>query len=376
VDPEPIDAGTGPVPPGLSATVYRTSAPPQRLTAAQERFRDAVLAKLNAGDYALEAVRYCLCGSQDAVPVADRDRFGLPVGVVVCSACGLARTSPRLTQESLPRFYDEDYHGLHIGVPDPAASTSLFRRGHGRVIYSLLERSLPARQLRVAEVGCGTGQVLREFIAAGARRGREMTGIGCEFASAYVEAGRDAGTTIRQGGPETLRDDAPFDVVILSHVVEHFTDVPGELAQISHLVATDGLVYVEVPGILTIDAKAEYEYEFGQYLTLAHTYHFSLDTLVDAMNRAGFTLVFGDEETRSVFRRAPRRVERSTGRGAAVVLEYLDSLDRSRSLPWKRAALRARRGVVTHAQRAARSVLPNPAYRIVRGLFRSLTGRR
>ena len=376
MDPEPIDVGTGPGSPAASATVYRTSAAPQRLTAVQERFRDAVLAKLNAGDYALEEVLYCLCGSQDSVSVADRDRFGLPVGVVVCTACGLARTSPRLAQESLPRFYDEDYHGLHMGVPDPAASTSLFRPGHGRVIYSLLEGSLPGRQLRVAEVGCGTGQVLREFIAAGARRGREITGMGCEFASAYVEAGRGAGTTIRQGGPETLRDDSPFDVVILSHVVEHFTDVPGELAQISQLVATDGLVYVEVPGILTIDAKAEYEYEFGQYLTLAHTYHFSLDTLVDAMDRAGFALVFGDEETRSVFRRAPHRVERSAAHGAAAVLEYLDSLDRSRSLPFKRAALRARRGVLTHAQRAARSILPDRAYRIVRGLFRSLTGRR
>jgi SAM-dependent methyltransferase len=266
------------------------------LTPIQGRARSRLMGKLADGTYRLEDVVSCLCGGVDSRALASHDRFGIPVGVVLCTDCGLARTSPRLAAAHLGAFYEHDYHGLHFGIEDPDPSTALFRRGQGNAIHALLSAELAPGRLRVADVGAGTGQVLREFADVHG----DIEGVGCEYSTAFVSAGRRAGTEMRQGGPEVL--DGPFDVVILSHVVEHLPDPVADLAAVRSLAHERTLFYVEVPGLLTIDRKPEYAYSLAQYLTLAHTYHFTRETLAATMARAGFVEVLGDETVRSVYR--------------------------------------------------------------------------
>lgn len=273
------------------------------LTHVQSQYRRGVLAKLAAGHYTLEDIPVCLCGSAGSSQIAANDRFGIPVGVVVCTRCGLARTTPRLAARHLEEFYEEEYHPLHLSVKDPDPGVPLYRAVTGASIADIVADSLPDGPLRVADIGCGTGLVVRELAAALPER--EIRSAGCEYAVSYVEAGRRAGTDVRHGGPETLTDLAPFDLVILSHVVEHFPDPVADLAAVRALGNEETLFYVEVPGLLTIDRKAEYAYRLDQYITLAHTYHFTLGTLTQAMGRAGFSGVWGDEAVRSIYRIGP-----------------------------------------------------------------------
>jgi SAM-dependent methyltransferase len=299
-----------------------TCAPAFRLSPVQRRYRATVLSKLTDGQYHLEKVPDCpLCGSSEATSLASHDRFGLPVGVVLCRSCGLVRSTPRLAASDLPAFYEEDYHGLH-GLPAPDPSMALFRSGQGAAVFATIRDQLPERRLRVAEIGAGTGQVLREFAEAA---GGAML-AGCEYASAYVDAGRSAGTDLRQGGPETLRDLAPFDVVILSHVVEHFPDPVAGLTEVRTLGDLNTLFYVEVPGLLTIENKSEYAYRFDRYLTLAHTFDFTLATLTDTLARSGFQLVRGDEQVRSVYRQSEPWEPEPDPANAQKVLARLEAL--------------------------------------------------
>jgi SAM-dependent methyltransferase len=308
----------------------------------QRAYRATVLAKLADGRYHLEDVLACpLCGASEATPLAAHDRFGLPIGTVLCRRCGLARSTPCLAASDLPAFYQDDYHGLHQGLPAPDPSTALFRSGQGAAIFAMVRDQLPEKPLRVAEIGAGTGQVLREF--ADAAGGGMLAG--CEYASAYVDAGRSVGTDLREGGPETLRDLAPFDVVILSHVVEHFPDLDAGLTEVRALGGAATLFYVEVPGLLTIDHKSEYAYRFDRYLTLAHTFHFTLATLSATMARSGFALVHGDEQVRTVFRQGERREPHPDAADAQAVLASLEALGswsnrlrRARLLPRRAAA--------------------------------------
>ncbi|HEX5579195.1 MAG TPA: class I SAM-dependent methyltransferase [Candidatus Limnocylindria bacterium] len=321
-----------------------------------------MLSKIASGEYPLEAVPRCVCGASGGIELAGHDRYGLPVGVLLCATCGLARTSPRLAAEVLGRFYQEDYHALHQSVETPEAGTALFREGQGRAIADYLGDRPPLGSIRVADIGCGTGQVLREFQAAlGPER---VTAAGCEYAAAFVEAGRAAGSDIRQGGPETLLGSAPFDVVILSHVVEHFPDPVADLELIRRLGNERSLFYVEVPGLLTIDQKAEYAFRFDQYLTLAHTYHFTLSTLAATMARAGFTLIEGDERVRSIFRSAEPTEPVIDPSIAVRVLESRANLGRLSN--------RARGAPVLLRQRLAALArrLPEPAYARLRQLAR------
>jgi SAM-dependent methyltransferase len=320
------------------------------MSVVQRRYLESVLKKLADETYHLEEVPECLCGSDASLSIANHDRFGLPIGVVVCRWCGLARTTPRLAARNLEAFYRDDYHGLHVGVADPDPSVALYRLGQGSQVYQYVRGVCPAGRLRVGEIGSGTGQVLREFAIAAAADGRQTSLVGCDLSPTYVAAGRLAGTSMELGSAGSLLAHGPFDLIVLSHVVEHFADPLAELEIIDKLLAPDGLLYVEVPGILAIHRKPEYAYDLHQYLTLAHLFHFSLDTLTDVLGLAGYERIDGDEHVHSIFRRSRSPYPPIPARGADQLLRYLSWLRTSRSLRIRRAAVRVRRAA-THTLR-------------------------
>lgn len=355
------------------------------LTSIQKAYRSTLLGKLADGEFAFEDVPTCLCGSTGGVVLAHQDRFGIPIGVLGCADCGLLRTSPRLAADDLPAFYESDYHGLHFGTKRPSPATSLFRKGQGAAIWAFVSRDLRSRKppdrLRVVEIGAGTGSVLRELAAAAAADGVEVESVGCEYSSAYASAAGELGTEIRAGGIETLVDTGLTpDLVIMSHVLEHFPNPLRDLQLVMSLAHPQTLIYVEVPGLLTIHTKPHYDYQFGPYLTLAHTYHFTLATLVDAMQRAGFQLVRGDEEVRSLFRLASRTGPVSSADVAQAftpasarlsqLQSYLRWLDRSPRMVLRRAVLRAQRYRSFVAARAVRRILGERGYSAIRRLLR------
>jgi SAM-dependent methyltransferase len=337
--------------------------PPWPLDPVQLEYRWRVLQKLRDGEYRLEDVPECLCGSSATVSVRRGDRFGLPVGMVMCRACGLLRTSPRLADSNLPAFYEDDYHALHFGCAlDPASA--LFRKGQGETVYRSLTPLLPSeRELSVIEVGCGGGTVLKEFADAAAADGRQTSLAGCEYAEAYVRAARAIGIDARRGGVASLVGlDSPH-VVILSHVVEHFADPQRELTQLREIAGSATLLYVEVPGVLTIDRKPEYAYRLERYFTLAHTWHFSLQTLAATLARSGFVLQHGDETVRAAFTpasdSAPSGIANAHPTLPAETLRYLHRLETSRVLRLRRLTLRMR----TSARGWARDIRGRQSHR-------------
>lgn len=336
------------------------ASPSKRLSPVQDRFRAALLEKIATGEYEYERAETCLCGGTASVQLAAHDRFGIPVGTVLCQSCGLCRTDPRLATKDLPSFYNEIYHGLHQGIADPNPRSVLFRVGQGAAIHSYFLDLLPVGPVRVAEIGCGTGSVLREFQAAAV--GRDVDVAGCEYAEAFASAGRDAGTDVRLGGPEALLSGAPYDVVIMSHVAEHFPDPVRGLQEVRGLGHPATLYYVEVPGVMTIHRKPEYGFRLDRYLTLAHTYHFTLRTLSATMARAGFELVRGDEEVRSVFKAGGADPE-ADPETAAKILRYLGWLERS----WQMRVARGWQATKPVVGRAIRTVLGDRLYATIRG---------
>lgn len=332
--------------------------PAMPLTRVQSEHRLAFADKLASGLYRLEDAAVCLCGATDAVDLADHDRFGLPVGTVLCRECGLARTTPRLASKNLPAFYEHDYHGLHLDVRDPDPDHAMFRRGQGAAIHAFLVDLLASGPLRIADIGAGAGQVMQEF--EGAHDG-PVFGVGCEYSSEFVEAGQRAGRDLRHGGPEQITGDAPFDLVILSHVVEHFPDPVRDLTAVRALGHRHTLFYVEVPGLLTIDRKPEYAYRLDQYLTVAHTFHFTRATLAATMARAGFAEVRADENIHAVFRTAPVAIPARDPDHAAVVMA---SIARLSTWPVRsRSALRQAR---QRLAATAKSMLPGRVVRAIR----------
>ena len=345
----------------VRATEFSPSSAP--LGRVQRRFRQQLERKLRDGTYSLELAEHCLCRAGDAREVASADRFGVPIHVLACTSCGLLRNSPRLAPRSLPGFYEAEYHGLHFGVAEPQSPVHLVRPGQGSRIYEYVRPWLPShRHLFIAEVGAGSGTVLRELESAARRDARQATVWGCEYASSFVAFARSAGTDVRAGGLEVLVPaPGPLDLLVMSHVLEHFPDPEHELAQLRPMLNFSALIYVEVPGLLTIHRKPEYAFAFSRYLTVAHMYHFTLATLTDLMERSGYQRVAGDEEVRSLFRLRSdgnrtarslslRHAEAGESRFDAL-MRYLAYLDRSPGLRLRRWWVIGRGGVLRPVRR-------------------------
>ena len=337
------------------------------LNAVQESYRKQFLEKLSDGRYYLEDVPTCVCGSENSQPVMTGDRFGLPVGMVVCTECGLLRTTPRLAAECLPKFYEDDYHGLHMGTPEPPPGQALFKSGQGSRIYEFIGPRVTGPSLNVIEVGCGTGTVLREFEVAARADGRTVSSTGCEYSDAYVAEGRRLGTNVLHGGIDALEGTPVPDVIIMSHVLEHFADVRSELAKLRGLAGPGTLFYIEVPGVFAIHRNKTYDYELGKYFTLAHTYHFTLATLRKCLADAGLEVLNGDERVACIARAAA--IDGNAIPGAyAEMVSYLDQLSASSWHRLRKAALHTRRTSRRLAARLVRTVAREAGVRTIRRL--------
>lgn len=269
----------------------------------QAKYKQQLLDKLSRGEYETDMVSKCYCGSDQLETLSEKDRFGLPFGSLICRKCGLILTSPRLAQGVLPLFYDQEYHGLHFGETEADRHPYLFKRNQGFLIFEYVKDLLNKDELSVVEVGCGSGANLAQFGVRCKGRGIKTRLSGCEYSKSYVNyANRELRIAVYQGGASTLVEEGiKADMLILSHVFEHFIDLKAEMKAMGNILNDDGILYIEVPGVLDLHNKYVYDCDFLEYLTLAHMYNFSLTTLRSVLATAGFSLIKGDEYVRSVF---------------------------------------------------------------------------
>lgn len=291
----------------------------------KEAVRERLRGKIESGEYPLEDVGCAVCGRSPFEVIAQRERYGLPYRVVICRDCGLVYVNPRMTVEATLQFYEREFRLLH-GGHDEANLASAFAKtlARSRDIWSFVHDLVPVSG-SVLEIGCGTGANLKSFLDAGCQVG------GCDYGERYLEYGRSHGLTgLVQGGGEAFMPqyESGTDIVILSHVLEHFTDVGPELETVKRLLKPSGLLFVAVPGIRTIPQSNA----LGNLLAfwiISHNYHFSLTSLSNLLARYGFELVRGDERIFAVFR------VRTTDRIHPVDSCYREDLNLLRRLEWR-----------------------------------------
>lgn len=115
-------------------------------------------------------------------------------------------------------------------------------RGRLRVLRATLGATLPRRSLKLLELGCGTGNVLRALRDFG-------EAVGMEPDERLIAAARADGLDVRRG---TIPDDLVVpegwaDVVLLLDVLEHLDDEGGALATARRALAAGGTLVVTVP---------------------------------------------------------------------------------------------------------------------------------
>jgi 2-polyprenyl-3-methyl-5-hydroxy-6-metoxy-1,4-benzoquinol methylase len=241
----------------------------------------------------------CLCGARgDELYQGLEDRLSNAPGTWnfnQCSNpdCGLVWLSPMPLEEDLPLAY-RDYF-THRGKP-------VVRRGIARKIihwiyrallwatglahqraklHSLYLRGTPLG--RLLEVGCGDGSQLAKLRAMGWEvEGQEVDAVAAERARAQYGLRVHLGTLQEAGLP-----DAAFNVVTMSHVIEHVRD-PAALLKECHRILKPGGVLIAVTPNINSFGHQRFRMDWRGLEPPRHLHLFSPRTLRQVAARAAF----------------------------------------------------------------------------------------
>ena len=265
-----------------------------------------VVNKMHHGIYTTEDVP-CFCGadkSQD-FELITKDRYGIPLRMVICKECALIRANPRLTAESFKSFYNDEYRHIFLVYSEQGRipikndeehehARYLLQENKGKALVDICYREMVDLPETVIDFGCHFGgqlAVLKEQgvknlygvdIDKSARKGaKERTGIDC-----YATL------------DELIAKGVKANLIIMQDIIEHLTDLRETLDKISQLLAKDGILYVWTPGLFSGASSSA----AANLFQIAHTYQFCSMTLDYVMSQMGWEPVYYDENIVSLWK--------------------------------------------------------------------------
>jgi 2-polyprenyl-3-methyl-5-hydroxy-6-metoxy-1,4-benzoquinol methylase len=219
--------------------------------------------------------------SYEGCPLCRAPREFLPerFGLLSCVGCGLV-VSPDIWIPRIDEILDDAWFGEDW---DPAASPWLrwFESIGNRRMYKRVQHAGNGGSL--LEVGFGSGTFLAYMQARGWRvQGCDLSQSVCRRA-----AGRWAVPT-HWGEVSSLPKDIRYDLVVMSHILEHVQDPLGMLGEIRQRMNHGGYLYVTVPNVACWEARLSGWIGYQPY----HFTYFSQETLTSAFVRSGFHIEF------------------------------------------------------------------------------------
>ncbi|MFC1960869.1 methyltransferase domain-containing protein [Chloroflexota bacterium] len=224
------------------------------------------------------------CGSTNTHPYCPENERGL----VQCEQCGLVYVGARPDPEALYTLYNEQYFSSDdsgsVGYSDYIADERNIRKTFERRLKVLEKYVAPGRLL---DVGCAAGF----FVSEAAQRGWDVQGLDVsEFAVNYVQEqfGFDA-----QLGSLLDLDYAPgtYDLVTMWDVIEHVPDPMAHMEKIATLLRPGGIFVLATPDVGSIPARLTGKRWIGYKMADEHIYYFSVKTLTQMLDKAGFAVV-------------------------------------------------------------------------------------
>lgn len=211
----------------------------------------------------------CFCGCPGYEVVSTTTRHHNNVTIVSCSRCGTLRTNPYFTDKSIEIYYKEVYGPVKRKGMSPEKLYEI-QAGKSQELYEILSGYID-RQSSILDFGAGAGGRLDFFLGK-----IDQVHI-FDYDDHYMDFGRCKGHQAKQEGQT-------FDVVVLSHVLEHINEPVPFLKQLADEVVNDGgLIYIEVP---LIDGNSKLLLDFH----IAHKWYFTSQSLLATAVKAGYVL--------------------------------------------------------------------------------------
>ena len=234
--------------------------------------------------YKFENINCNLCNSNDYDKITDKGKFGIPSHVVLCKNCGLGYLNPRWTKESYGHFYKYEYDRLYR--PDLDKGTSLNSKEKNPIVVRLKEYGLFPEQARnILDIGSGEGANLRTFktifnqsrlfaIEPSIESHKVLKNLGVEVIDTDVESSWEDGLT------------GKFDIIIMRHVLEHFSDPLLVLKKVNQVLSPKGILYIAVPNSLSPYQNLE-----KSWFRNVHTFYYNKYTITNMLHKENLSIL-------------------------------------------------------------------------------------
>jgi SAM-dependent methyltransferase len=222
-------------------------------------------------------VQFCsLCGS-DRNKLFNRCRFrDREVFNRICLNCGLVFQSPCMDEAEAAAFYATEYRLLNEGSIDPTARNMSVQRARAESLAAFTHPFIH-QLVNHLDIGCSIGILLKRF-----EKTYRCQPVGIEPGDAHRMDALKEGLTVCATLEELeLVSKARFDLISMSHILEHLSDPVGYLTHLREcLLVPNGWLLLEVPNLYAHDS-----------FELAHLYSFSPHTLHEVLRRSGFAII-------------------------------------------------------------------------------------
>lgn len=204
-----------------------------------------------------------------------------------CTRCQLYFLAQMPTEEEIIFYYKNDYYQFPFYLD---LIKSAFRRSRSLSQFHYIQDVVNLSAGKVLEVGACDGVLLKQFAA-------KNQVVGLELSDKYrVLAKRRYNVELLDGKFD--EHEGQYDLLIMSHVLEHFPDISTTLEKVKSLLKPGGYFFVEVPNSPCPEERTSAQIK--HYLHGAHTFNFTVPSLDWLMRSAGFDVVCMDRLTYNI----------------------------------------------------------------------------
>lgn len=220
-----------------------------------------------------------ICSRADWEYYGGRAHFGVRLEYWICPGCCLVGQSPQLSAEVLGRFYSEWYRLLYQDAIEPNHDELQLQQERSRHLLRLLKSQVSGQAMtRLLDFGCSAG----ELLSVAAQEFGVCHALGIELDVAFSDQARRKGfhvfPTLEEAEKGGARD---LDLVTMSHVLEHLSDIVTPLARLRNLLREGGRLCIEVPHTSE-----------GACFQIAHLWGFNESSLAYLLQTAGFEVLW------------------------------------------------------------------------------------
>ena len=219
---------------------------------------EAIRAKIMLGKNS----KCLVCGSKVTAEIQGLfdTRFGIENvwNIGRCPACGIEQTVPLPSSEELKHLYETYYNfGGEKGTIYSKLRQAFFNSSFYS-IYLAIDGDISFHSVkgsgRLLDIGCNEGRGLSIY----QRNGFDAEGL--ELNEVAAKEARAKGFTVYTEAVENFQPEQPYDIVVLSNVLEHSLDPKNMLFHVHRILKPGGQVWISCP-----NSQSWLRYLFGRY---------------------------------------------------------------------------------------------------------------